>query len=279
MTFNKGFRIVGCLFGTLFLFVLFSYIFFPIKRLNAFIDNQLAVQGLQLLPGADKTIFPGVAWKQPTLSASQNSILHFDLLSLHPDWKSLLSGAVAFSSTASVNNGKIELLYTLTGSRLLDLKARDLRLEEIPFFKSSLGGGVGGLFWSEGSFIRSKNGPAGELRLEIKNLDLKGVKLGAFSLPDVSALAAQGMVKMVAGKARLESFTVQGEGIYMRLSGDIPSGATAVTSPLNLSLEIMPKPEFLEKQKLVFMLLSKFAVSPGVYQIPVRGTIMKPEIL
>lgn len=62
----------------------------------------------------------------------------------------------------------------------------------------------------------------------------------------------------------------------MRLSGELPQG---VTEPVNLLLEIMPKPEYLEKQKLVFLLLAKFMASPGVYRVPITGTILKPEIL
>ena len=87
------------------------------------------------------------------------------------------------------------------------------------------------------------------------------------------------MVRVVDGKARLESFTLEGDGVYMRLSGDIPSDANAAATPLNMSLEIMPKPEFLEKQKLVFLLLAKFMASPGVYRVPIKGTLLKPEIL
>jgi hypothetical protein len=44
-------------------------------------------------------------------------------------------------------------------------------------------------------------------------------------------------------------------------------------------LEIMPKPDFLEKQKLVFLLLAKFTASPGVYRVPIKGTLLKPEIV
>ena len=87
------------------------------------------------------------------------------------------------------------------------------------------------------------------------------------------------MVRVSDGKARLESFTIEGDGLYMRLSGDVPSGADAASSPLNMTLEIMPKPEFLEKQKLVFMLLAKFMTAPGVYTVPIRGTLLKPTIL
>jgi type II secretion system protein N len=87
------------------------------------------------------------------------------------------------------------------------------------------------------------------------------------------------MIRVSNGIARLESFSLQGDGVYMRLSGDLPSGANAATAPLSLVLEIMPKPEFLDKQKLVFMVLAKFMTSPGVYKIPIKGTLLKPEIL
>jgi type II secretion system protein N len=103
--------------------------------------------------------------------------------------------------------------------------------------------------------------------------------MGAFALPDAANLNSKGMIRITDGKARLESLTLQGEGLYMRLSGFLPMGANAASAPLDLVLEIMPKPEFLEKQKLVFLLLAKFMVSPGVYRVPIRGTLLKPEIL
>ena len=86
-------------------------------------------------------------------------------------------------------------------------------------------------------------------------------------------------MRVADGRARLESFTLLGDGVYMRLSGDLPGGANAATSPLQLTLEIMPKPEFMDKQRLVFLLLAKFAASPGVYKVPIRGTLLKPVIM
>jgi len=65
----------------------------------------------------------------------------------------------------------------------------------------------------------------------------------------------------------------------MRLSGDIPTGANAAVTPLNMSLQIMPKPDFLDKQKLVFMLLGRFMTAPGIYTVPIRGTLLKPVII
>jgi type II secretion system protein N len=142
-----------------------------------------------------------------------------------------------------------------------------------------LGAKAAGSLWSQGTLLRGAGGVSGDLKLEVKQLEFTGIKLGAFPLPDAANLKTQGMVRVGGGKARLESFTLEGDGIYMRLSGDIPSGASPAVTPLNMMLEIMPKPEFLEKQKLVFILLARFMVSPGVYKVPIRGTLLKPEIL
>jgi len=103
--------------------------------------------------------------------------------------------------------------------------------------------------------------------------------MGAFALPDADNLNSKGMIRIADGKARLESLTLQGEGVYMRLSGNLPMGVNADSAPLDLLLEIMPKPEFLDKQKLVFLLLAKFMTSPGVYRVPIKGTLLRPEIL
>jgi hypothetical protein len=59
------------------------------------------------------------------------------------------------------------------------------------------------------------------------------------------------------------------------LSGEVPLSASA---PLELILELMPKAEFLERQKFVFLLLLNYLDSPGHYRIPVRGTLAKPQV-
>lgn len=262
--------------AALFLFIAFSYLFFPVSRLNALMDSKLAEQGLLLSPGARKTFIPGLVWDKPLLASHNGSIFAPDVVNVHPDWLSLFTGTVAVSTNIVVNKGEIQLRYAMTGATLFETSINNLNLSDIEFFKSALNSDAGGMLWSEGKISRSKAGANGFVKLEIKNLSLRGVKLGAFPLPDVSGLTAQGMLAIAGGKGKLESFTLQGDGIYMRLSGDLPVSAT---SPLAMKLEIMPKPEFLEKQKLVFMLLAKFAVTPGVYQIPIKGNLLKPEII
>lgn len=261
------------------LFIAGIYIFIPMGRVNGAINQILAAQGLTLSPGAGKTILPGLVWNDLELSSAQGVLISCKRLKLQLRLLPLLTGRLVLGAAASIGSGQIGLEYGVTGQDALKLHADGIGLADIPFFKTALGAKVGGNLWSEGSVRRGPQGLNGDLKLEVRQLEFSGVKLGAFPLPDVAKLSSQGMVRVTNGTARLESFTLQGDGIYMRLSGDLPSGVNAVNAPLNLSLEIMPKPEFLDRQKLVFLLLAKFMVSPGVYRVPIKGTLLKPQIL
>lgn len=173
----------------------------------------------------------------------------------------------------------MNLVYTMSGGQEVQVSVDSLALADMPFFKTVLGARVGGSLWSEGLVKRGPQGWNGELKVEISRLEFSGIRMGAFPLPDAENLSSKGMVRITNGKARLESLTLQGEGVYMRLSGELPLGINADTAGLELLLEIMPKPEFIEKQRLVFLLLTKFMASPGVYRVPIKGTLLKPEIL
>lgn len=272
-------RRAGLLATVLILFLLFCYLFFPTSRIDAVMAQVLSRQGLTLAPAVHKTLLPGLAWDNLLLSSEQGPLLQSDRLQVRALLLPLFIGRAVISGGAKIGKGHLDIRYALNGKAALDLGADGISLSDIPFFKSVLGAKAGGTIWSRGTLQRGAKGLNGDLKLEVKQLEFSGVKLGAFPLPDAANLKTQGMVKVSDGKARLESFTLEGDGIYMRLSGDLPSGANAGVTPLNMNMEIMPKPEFLEKQKLVFMLLAKFMTSPGVYNVPIRGTLLKPVIL
>lgn len=273
------FRTAALLLVALLLFVVCLYSFFPSGSIDTLIAGKLAPQGLKLSPAVHKTVLPGLAWDNAVLASAQGELLQCRKLQARPLLLLLLLGRAAFSVAATIGSGHLGLEYALNGTDALELSADGLTLADIPFFKTILGARAGGLIWSRGALKRGPKGLSGDFKLEITRLEFSGVTLGAFPLPDVSGLKAQGLVRVTHGVPRLESFTLAGEGVYMRLSGDLPSGANAAVKPLALTLEIMPKPEFLEKQKLVFLLLARFMASPGVYRLPIRGTLLKPEIL
>lgn len=261
------------------LFMIFSYVMFPAGRIDSLLAQVLSRQGLSLSPPVHKTLLPGLTWDDLLLSSEQGPLLSCRKLKIRALLLPLFIGQAVIYGGATIGKGHLNVRYALNGNAALDLDADGIALADIPFFSSVLGAKAAGNLWSQGRLQRGTKGLSGDLKLEIKQLEFSGVKLGAFLLPDATGLKTQGMVRVSEGEARLESFTLQGDGIYMRISGDLPSGGNAAVTPLNMSLEIMPKPEFLEKQKLVFMLLAKFMTSPGVYTVPIRGTLLKPVIL
>lgn len=263
----------------LILFLLFSYLFFPAARIDTLLAQLLAQQGLTLAPAVHKTVLPGLAWDNMILSSEQGALLSCRRLQVRPLLLPLFIGRAVVDGEAAIGKGQLEARYALNGKAALDISADAISLADIPFFKNVLGAKTSGNLWIQGKLLRGAKGLNGDLKLEVKQLEYSGVKLGSFPLPDAANLRTQGMIRFSDGKARLESFTIEGDGLFMRLSGDIPTGANAAVTPLEMSLAIMPKAEFLEKQKLVFMLLAKFMTSPGVYTVPIRGTLLKPAIL
>ena len=272
-------RIIACLASGLLLLLALTYFFFPIERVNTVITQQLESQELTVTPAAHKALLPGLDWDDLLLSSGQGPLIGCDLLKIRLLLAPLLVGRVKLGAAATIRNGHLDLEYGLTGKEVLWLRADGINLADIPLFKTVLAAKATGSLRVEGAVRRGPKGQNGELKLEVQQLEFSGAKLGGFSLPDAANLRTRGMIRISDGNIRLESFTLQGEGIYMRISGDIPGGANAVNAPLNLILEIMPNPEFLDKQKLVFMLLAKFMVSPGNYRLPIHGTLLKPAIL
>jgi type II secretion system protein N len=272
-------RMTGLLVAGLLLFPYLVYLSIPVGRINTIISRQLESQGLSLSPGAHKTIIPGLAWDNLLLSSAQGALVSSDRLEIQLRLAPLLTGRIRLGAAATVRDGHLDLEYGVTGKNVLTVHADGIDLADIPFFATILSAKARGNLWIDGSVTREKQVLNGEMKLEVKQLGFSGVKLGAFPLPDAENLRTQGMIRITGGKVLLESFTLQGEGLYMRISGDLPGGDNALTAPISLVLEIMPKPEVMEKQKLVFMLLTKFMVSPGNFRVPITGTLLKPVIL
>lgn len=270
-------KAAGLVTAGLVLFLGLLYLFLPLGRINGLIDRQLGAQGLSLSPAARKTFLPGLRWDNPRLSSSQGVLVSCRGAAIRVRLLPLLAGRVRLGANALVGNGRLDLEYGLNGGEMLSLDSSGISLADIPFFASVLGARVDGDLWIRGKVQRGEKGLSGEVKIEVKRLGFSGVRLGAFQLPDGENLRCQGMLRVSDSRLRIESLTLQGEGLYMRVSGDLPR--TAATGPLELKLEIMPTPGFMERQKLVFLLLARFMVSPGHFRVPIRGTLLKPEIL
>lgn len=279
MNFPRPLKIcAGILVGSV-LFLALTALLIPSGELLGLVNRQLAREGYELQAKTFSLAFPvGLKGTGLELRSDKGAVLKADRLAVRLQLLPLLTGRVKVSLAAGIGSGSVNGVATLVKTRQLQLEASGVSLEEVPFFVSVTGAQVKGLLSLKGDVQSRAGATTGTLQLEVKGADLRGVKLGEMPLPDATYQTVQGMLRFTGNKASLESFSLQGESLFVRLKGDTPLMAPMAAAPLNLTLELMPKPDLLEKQKFVFLLLTKYLDSPGHYLIPVRGILGKPLI-
>lgn len=268
--------IAGSILAFFLFFLLLSVILVPASELEALAGRALAREGYTFSSASFGKAFPlGIKAHGVEIGDSRGALLRLDEASVKLRLLPLLAGRVSFPCRVRVGVGEItgEVSPQRNGETRLDI--RGVRLEDLPFFATA-GAQAKGELRGEGIFRGQGAAAQGEARLEAKGVELAGVKIGGVPLPDATYETVRGAVKLSNGKAVLESVTFQGEGIFARLSGDFPITTPPGAAPLNLTLELMPKPEFLARQQSVFLLLVKYQDTPGHYRIPIRGTLARP---
>lgn len=280
MTIGSACRLLGMAAAGVILFVFLTVLFIPGKVILGAVNRGLAQYGLKLEAAEFGKALPlGVSGRGVTLSSGAGELLKIGKGRLMLELVPLLLGKVTVSIDAEIGSGKMTSSLSLLRAPATSIEVKNVRLEDIPFFQTVAGikavGILSGKVETTGLLARAK----GALQLEVRGVELSGIKLGAMPLPDASYRTVQGMVRINDGKGAIDSFTLQGDDLYVRLKGALPLADPLAATPLDLLLELMPKPALLEKQKLVFLLLLKFQDTPGHYLIPVKGTLGKPQVL
>jgi type II secretion system protein N len=265
--------------GAVALCVVLTLLFIPDQALREAVTRGLASAGCTFTAARFDKAFPlGVKAQGVTIGNDRGVILKADRAVVRLALLPLLAGRVNVIGTLRIGAGEVNGNIFLRGKGNSTIAVHAVRLEDIPFFSTVTGADVKGTTTIQGSFSGTSSAATGTLQVEVTNADLRSVKIGETPLPDAGFDTVRGALKVGGGRITLESLTLQGEGLYVRLSGNVPLTAPLAAAPLNLTLELMPKPEFLEKQKFVFLLLTKYQASPGHYQIPIRGILGKPAI-
>lgn len=277
MTRSSILRWSAATFAGILLTLAFTILLVPSREVEGVVERLLAREGYTFHAEKFGKAFPlGISARGVTIGTNRGEVLRLDRVTARPALLPLLTGKVTVVGNAAIGAGRISFAYPLRSGGNGSIEAREVRLEDIPFFRTATGADVKGLLTVDASFAGAGQRTSGELRLEIKDADVRGVKISGIPLPDAAYDTIRGMVRTASGRAALDSFTLQGKEIYIRLKGSIPLVTPPGASRLNLTLELMPQPAFMDRQKLVFALLAKYMVTPGHYQLPVRGTLAKP---
>ena len=273
-------KIAAIILAGLFTLALTIYWIIPTNRINSVINRELKRKHIFITPAARKTALPGLVWHDATISSPKGVVVVCDKISLRLRLKPLLFGRITLDVSAAIKNGRVDITYSRGDENALKIDVSDLDLADILLLRTVLPGAeVTGELELDGALSDNAEEYHGEFRVEIKKLGFSEARLKSLFPVETRDLHCRGIIRVADEHIRLESVSIQGEGIYARLSGTIHNnGAEAENLPLNLVLEIMPKSDYLKQQKIFFHLLSRFMVSPASYRIPLRGTLSNPEI-
>ena len=273
-------RYLGVTIGGGILFIFLTALFVPAGVLLNAANRGLSQYGLKLgAVSISKALPLGINGAGITLSSDSGELLVVRKGRLFLDLLPLLTGELRLSIDAEIGSGTVTSSISLLRAPATHIAVKNVRLEDVPFFRTVAGmkaaGILSGNVESTGVVSKAK----GTVQLEVLGAELSGIQIGGMALPDASYRTVQGMIRISGGKGLIESFTLQGDELYVRLKGGLPLADPLPATLLDLQLEIMPKPALLEKQKLVFLLLLKYQDTPGHYLIPVKGTLGKPQVL
>jgi len=263
--------------AALLLFLLLTLLFTPNHAIKGVLVRAAENAGYTLeCTGLGKSFPLGLKADKVELGSDKGALLKLSNVKVRLELLPLFTGKARVPYRLSIGAGEAKGDLDLGKSKGWSMQCRGVRLEDIPFFSTVAEARVRGELRLNGK-LEAKNGAGtGELQLEVRAAEVAGVKIGSMPLPDAAYREVRGALKIDKGRAVLKSFTLNGDGIYVRLSGDTVLGTPLGASPLNLTMEMMPKPSFLERQKFVFLLLTKYQSSPGAFSIPIRGTLAHP---
>lgn len=260
-------------------FLFLTLLFIPNRAIEGVLVRAAGNAGYTLnCSGFGKSFPVGFKAKELRLSSPKGPLLELSDAKVRLELLPLLGGKLRLACRARIGAGELEGSFDLGREQGWNLQCRGVRLEEIPFFTTVAEARIKGELKLNGKVAAKKEGGSGDLQLEVRGAEVAGVKVGAMPLPDAAYKEVRGMLRIEKGQALLKSFTLNGDGIYVRLTGDAALGNPLGSSPLNLNMEMMPKPSFLERQKFVFLLLTKYQSSPGAFSIPIHGTLAHPAI-
>ncbi len=265
--------------AALLLFVFLVVLFIPAAELKGVAGRALGRAGYTLKAEGFAKAFPlGLKVRNMEIGDDRGALLKADEAVVRLRLLPLFVGRVSFACRAELGKGELHGDFSPFPGAGADVTINHLRLEDIPFFQTAAGLRIKGDLKAEASFKGKGLGAKGDAWLQVNGAELAGAKIGELPLPDATYDSVRMAAEVKGGKIVLKSATLQGAGLYVRLKGDFPATAPLGSAPLNLTLELMPKPDFLERQKFVFLLLAKYLTSPGAYQIPIRGVLAKPAI-
>jgi type II secretion system protein N len=251
--------------GVVFVFLVFGLwiIAVPESLMTSLIEGSMHDSNVRLgVADMHKGLFYNFTCGSITLTKNDKQLLSFENIKgkINPLSLLLLKLNVTFNGELSGGtvNGSIDLFR---GKSRTAVRVDGAQLQDMPIFAML---GIDGRGTLSGDLnIRNTKGT---VTFSVADARFSRAAFAGVAVPLEVFTGARGAMTVDGSTLRVQSFALEGEGIYARLRGDIIAGR------MNLTMELMPEKSFRD-QNLVFMLLTKYQVSPGYYSIPLNGPL------
>jgi len=235
------------------------YIVVPEATIHDLLSGAVKSNKILINPeGIEKGIFLSLNIRKIDFKKKDETLVaQLEDVDIRPDFWSLIKLNPLFLFTGRMHSGIIEGTYGIKENALI-LNGQDIKLQETQAQKLLNIEGEGKIFLK----AQIKNGQ-GEVIFNVRDAVLKMTTLpGGFIVPLNWFNDIKGLLAVTKKTTEVKSFTLEGDGVYARVKGNITGDA------IDLQMEVMPDASF--KQPSLLILIEPFKVSPGYYVIPVN---------
>ncbi len=207
--------------------------------------------------------------------------IHIDEIAAWPDYTALLSGKVRFSYAGAIGKGVVKGYagFGLVDGSQIRFDADGVPVSAVPALNRFVTG-LSGSFTGRAMVSTHGEGscPSGfaEFRgdgLEGGKVSFKGIPLSVGSIGD-AGLDAQ----FSECRVDLKGLWLDGSDLSARIEGKIKIERPLNRSPLDLTLELVPKKPLFKGDGDVLAILKQFQGSANYFKVPVRGTLGSPTL-
>lgn len=119
--------------------------------------------------------------------------------------------------------------------------------------------------------------PEGKISARGKGFEEENISYMGFAIPLGRVEDAGAEVELGGCKASIKGLWVDGEGLSARITGIVNISTPIEGSPLDLTLELIPKGRFIDESENFFF-LKPYQKSTNFYSATIKGTLSRPVI-
>ena len=290
MSIKRLFIAAGVLFIAVLLFLITFFFAFPTSLIESWLETELNKKtGLVFSIEGFQKKFP-LSFEMKKVKAiyagDENPLFYINNIHGRLFPSSLLSGNIRINVYGDVGDGNIsEDIIIKFGGIALNTIAENIGLKDIPYlnsvgFHSGVVNGHGQATISNGISQGISQGKciAGFIKADGEDIDISRLRIQGLIMP-FEVIEKMGVTaKMEECKLKLNGLWLEGKEFSARLQGIVNVSSPFKNSPIDLLLEITPKPQLIKNDTILF-LIKDYRKSINFYSIPIKGTIGNPVFI